>query len=135
MTIAPGPKSGANRPARSGLAIPRYPASKQLVLDGRLGPPAGKSVQQWQQCLVLRRLTPVTDAARNIFDQALSLADEDRLRLAEALFDSLSTDAQEQIDRAWREELVRRMGQVRRGEVELESWEDVRRAGREALAR
>ena len=77
----------------------------------------------------------MTDAARSIFDQALSLADEERLRLAEALFDSLSADAQEQIDRAWREEVLRRMGQVRRGEVELESWEDVRRAGREALAR
>ena len=77
----------------------------------------------------------MTEAARTILDQALSLADEERLRLAEALFDSLSADAQEEIDRAWREEILRRMDQVRRGEVELESWEDVRRAGREALAR
>lgn len=90
---------------------------------------------QWRLRLALRRLGPVTDASRSIFDQALSLADEERLRLAEALFDSLCADAQEQIDRAWRDELSRRMGQVRRGEVELESWEDVRRAGREALAR
>lgn len=77
----------------------------------------------------------MTDVARTILDQALLLADEERLRLAEALFDSLPVDAQEQIDKAWREEVLRRMGEVRRGEVELESWEDVRRAGREALAR
>ena len=65
-------------------------------------------------------LAPVTEAARTIL---------------EVRFDSLSIDAQEQIDRAWWEEVLRRMGQVRRGGVELESWEDVRRAGREALAR
>ena len=65
-------------------------------------------------------LAPVTEAARTIL---------------EVRFDGLSIDAQEQIDRAWREEVLHRMGQVRRGEVELESWEDVRRAGREALAR
>ena len=70
--------------------------------------------------LVFCNLAPVTEAARTIL---------------EVRFDSLSIDAQEQIDRAWREEVLHRMGQVRRGEVELESWEDVRRAGREALAR
>ena len=77
----------------------------------------------------------MTDAARTILDQALSLADDERLRLAEALFDSVPADAQERSDEAWREELLRRMGEVRRGEVELESWEDVRRAGRSALVR
>ncbi|MCA9684468.1 MAG: addiction module protein [Myxococcales bacterium] len=77
----------------------------------------------------------MTDAARTILDQALSLTDDERLRLAEALFDSLPADAQEQIDRAWREEVQRRMNEVRRGEVELESWDEVRRAGREALTR
>ena len=90
---------------------------------------------RWHLRPTPRKLGPVTDAARSLLNQALSLADEERLRLAEALFDSLSADAQEQIDRAWREEVLRRMSEVRRGEVELESWEDVRRAGREALAR
>lgn len=70
--------------------------------------------------------------ARTLLKQALSLPDEERLRLAEALFDSLPVDAHEQIDQAWREEILRRMAEVRRGEVELESWEDVRRAGRQA---
>ena len=77
----------------------------------------------------------MTDAAQKIFDQALSLGEDERLRLAEALFDSLPPDVQEQIDRAWREEILRRMEETRKGEVELESWEDVRRAGREALTR
>lgn len=74
------------------------------------------------------------DVARTILDQALSLPDEERLRLAEALLDSLPVDTHAQIDRPWREEILRRMAEVRRGEVELESWEDVRRAGRQATA-
>ncbi len=77
----------------------------------------------------------MTDAARTLLGQALSLGEDERLGLAEALFDSLSAEAQERIEEAWRKEILRRVEEVRRGEVELESWDDVRRAGREALAR
>lgn len=77
----------------------------------------------------------MTDAARTLLDQALALAEDERIRLAEALFDSLPAERQEQIDQAWRDEVLRRMDEVRQGKVELESWEDVRRAGREALGR
>jgi len=75
----------------------------------------------------------VTEAARKIFDEALALPEQDRLELAEALFGSLSAEDQAQVDEAWRTEVCLRMRRVRSGEVELESWEDVRRAGHDGL--
>lgn len=60
---------------------------------------------------------------------------EDRASLLERLADSLMGDGQAEIDEAWRDQILQRVEQVRKGEVTLERWEDVRRAGREALAR
>ena len=77
----------------------------------------------------------MTAEAKRIFEQALALPEPDRLALIDALADSIVGDEQAEIDEAWRIEILRRVEQVRRGEVVLESWEDVRRAGREALAR
>jgi putative addiction module component (TIGR02574 family) len=77
----------------------------------------------------------VTNAARKVFDQALALQEDERLKLAEALFDSLPTEVQERIDEGWREEILRRVEETRKGEIELESWDAVRGAGREALTR
>ena len=72
--------------------------------------------------------------AQKIFDEALALPERERLELAEALFDSLPAEDQAEVDEAWRSEILRRMEQVRKGEVKLESWEEVRQAGRSALA-
>ncbi len=77
----------------------------------------------------------MTAEAKRLLDDALSLPNQERLRLAEALFDSVSSEDQAEIDEAWRTEVLRRVEQVRAGEVELESWDTVRQAGREALAR
>jgi putative addiction module component (TIGR02574 family) len=55
--------------------------------------------------------------------------------LIDALTDSLQSEEQAEIEEAWRVEILRRVEEVRTGEVTLESWEDVRRACREALAR
>lgn len=74
----------------------------------------------------------VTSTAKKILDEALSLPDDERRMVAEVLMDSLV--AQEDVDAAWREAILRRVEQVRRGEVELETWDEVRRLGREALA-
>ncbi len=89
----------------------------------------------WRALSLQSRLVSVTEAERKTFDDALALSEEERLELAEALFDSLSVEDQARIDQAWRTEILRRMKEVGNGEVELESWEEVRQAGREALAR
>jgi putative addiction module component (TIGR02574 family) len=76
----------------------------------------------------------VTAEARKIQQDALALPDDERLMVAEVLFDSLGETTQAEIDDAWRTEILRRIQQVRNGEVELETWDTVRRLGREALA-
>jgi putative addiction module component (TIGR02574 family) len=47
----------------------------------------------------------------------------------------LDLEAHEDLDEAWRAETLRRVQQVRSGEVEPVSWESVREHGRAALAR
>lgn len=74
----------------------------------------------------------MTSTAKKILDEALALPDEERRIVAELLMDSLVS--QGEVDAAWRDEILRRVEQVRRGEVELEAWDEVRRLGREALA-
>lgn len=61
----------------------------------------------------------------------MSLPEPDRRSLAEALLDSVR-EVGDEIDGAWRDEVVRRMDQVRNGEVTLEPWSEVRRQMREA---
>lgn len=75
----------------------------------------------------------MTASAQKILEEALALPDNERRMVAEVLMDSLVRE--EDIGTAWREEILRRVEQVRRGEVELESWDEVRRLGRDALAR
>jgi putative addiction module component (TIGR02574 family) len=77
----------------------------------------------------------VTAGAKKILQDALALPDDERLMLAEELFDSIDDEAHEELDEAWRSEILHRVRQVRSGEVELVSWETARERGREALAR
>lgn len=74
----------------------------------------------------------VTAGARKILQDALALPNE-RLALAEELLDSVDV-VHEELDEAWRAEILDRVRQVRSGEVELVSWEAAREQGREALA-
>jgi len=56
--------------------------------------------------------------AKRILQHAMSLPDEDRQRLAEALLDSLPIETAKAIESAWNEEVVRRAEALERGEVE-----------------
>ena len=76
----------------------------------------------------------VIAGARKILQDALALPNDERLALAEELLDSVDA-VHEELDEAWRAELLDRVRQVRSGEVELVSWEAARERGREALAR
>lgn len=55
--------------------------------------------------------------------EARNLPRDERARLAEALLDSL--DEETEIERAWREEIRRRVQQVRDGDVEMIPAEEV----------
>lgn len=76
----------------------------------------------------------VTAGARKILQDALALPNDERLELAEEFLDSVDA-VHEELDEAWRAEILDRVRQVRSGEVELVSWEAARERGREALAR
>ena len=74
-------------------------------------------------------------AAQIVLEHALALPEEDRRRVAEALLDSVPHESGEEIESAWRDEVLRRVDEVRRGEVEPESWTEVKRHIRDALDR
>lgn len=77
----------------------------------------------------------MTASARKVLEQALALSEEDRRRVAEALLDSVPEESEQEIELAWRDEVLRRIGEVERGEVEPEPWSEVKQRIRAALAR
>ena len=77
----------------------------------------------------------VTAEAKKILQDALTLPDQERLMVAEELFNSIDDATHAEADDALRVEILRRVQQVRNGEVELVPWETVREQGREALAK
>jgi len=60
----------------------------------------------------------MTAQARKILEQALSLQDDDRQRLAEALLDSIPAEVAEELEKAWNAEALRRTQAYERGEAE-----------------
>ena len=60
----------------------------------------------------------MTAQAQSILEQALSLSDDDRQRLAEALLDSIPADISEELERTWNAEALRRAEAFERGEVQ-----------------
>jgi len=77
----------------------------------------------------------VTSAAKKILEDALSLPEEDRRRLGEALLDSIPRESSEEVEGAWRDEVVRRIEEVRQGEAKPEAWSEVKKHIRDALDR
>ena len=76
----------------------------------------------------------MTEAAKKILSQVLALDPKEQEALVEAVasrLDGVSPD----LHPAWATELDERVGQVERGEVDLEGWDEVREAGRAALRR
>lgn len=54
-------------------------------------------------------MTSVTDPARELLEKALKLDPEARLRLADAIYESVDDVDQAEIDEAWEAELERRV--------------------------
>jgi putative addiction module component (TIGR02574 family) len=60
----------------------------------------------------------VTAQARKILEEALSLPNDDRQRLAEALLDSIPAEIAEKLEKTWNAEALRRAEAFERGEVQ-----------------
>jgi putative addiction module component (TIGR02574 family) len=69
----------------------------------------------------------MTDAAKKILEQIDELPEEDQRWLADVLVDRVPRESEEEIDAAWRKELLRRLEQVERGEAKIIPAEEVER--------
>lgn len=74
----------------------------------------------------------MSSSAQKVLEDALALPEEDRRRVAHALLDSVPCEWTEEAEQAWRDEVMLRVEEVRRGEVALESWTDVKQRMRAA---
>ena len=61
-----------------------------------------------------------------ILRQALSLPEEERAEVAGALLESIEPPADVEIERAWREEVARRIAAPDAGQARTVPWEEVR---------
>lgn len=62
-----------------------------------------------------------------LLDAALTLPDEDRLEIAEALYASLQPSDRPPLDESWREVIRRRSAELKSGQVVGVPWEEVKR--------
>ena len=58
---------------------------------------------------------------------ALALPEDDRLELADRLIESLDGPPDDDVERAWADEIARRLEEVRSGKVVTVPWEEVRK--------
>lgn len=67
----------------------------------------------------------VTTAEKRVFDLAMALTPEERLRVAEAILDATPHESREDIEAAWFEEACRRVDMLQRGEMLAHDGEQV----------
>jgi putative addiction module component (TIGR02574 family) len=63
----------------------------------------------------------------NVVEQALSLNPRDRLRLATELLESVEPQKSVDVERAWEEEIERRIVEVDEGKAKGRAWEEIKR--------
>jgi putative addiction module component (TIGR02574 family) len=76
----------------------------------------------------------MTDKTQAIVEQALKLSPTERADVAEQLLASLDEALDSDVEKAWQEEIQRRLQQVERGEVELMDSDTVMAELRKKLA-
>ncbi len=61
----------------------------------------------------------------NVLAQALQMPPKERATIAERLLASLDTVADEEVEKAWQQEVQRRLAEIDNGEVVCLPWEQV----------
>ena len=61
-----------------------------------------------------------------LFDEATDLDESERATLAGLLLESLETNSDPEVERAWAEEIERRLAKLNAGEAKLIPWEEVK---------
>ena len=62
-----------------------------------------------------------------VVEQALSLPGSERLSVARRILESVEPEASEEVERAWEEEIVKRVEKIDSGTATYRSWEHIRR--------
>jgi len=65
-------------------------------------------------------------SAKNLFESAMSLDDQERAELVGLLLSSFEDDADEGVDLAWKDEVSRRVAELDLGVVQMITWSKVR---------
>ena len=65
-------------------------------------------------------------SARELFEEAMRLAPEERAALMRLLIETLDGESEEGVEDAWRVEIERRMAELDSGTVDAVPWEDLR---------
>ena len=87
-----------------------------------LGPPEiPRSVTLWR-----RYNQRMTQQALDLLQKALSLSEEERAALADSLLASLDSTVEEGAEKAWEEEISRRIAEIDSGKAKMVPWEEVR---------
>ena len=66
-------------------------------------------------------------AFETIANQALSLAPEERIRLANELLESVEPESSAEVEQAWEQEILRRIAEIDAGNARGRPWEDIKR--------
>jgi putative addiction module component (TIGR02574 family) len=69
---------------------------------------------------------PMTQQALELLQKALTLPEEERTALVRSLIESLEEVADQGAERAWDEEIARRIAELDSGRARTVSWEEVR---------
>ena len=69
----------------------------------------------------------MTHQAEAVLAEALRLSEEERGEIADILFDTLETESEEAVEKAWADEIARRLEDVRSGKEKPIPWEEVRK--------
>ena len=63
----------------------------------------------------------------NVAEQARLLSARERLRLATELLQSVEPEASEEVERAWEQEIQRRIAEIDSGNAKGRPWEEIKR--------
>ena len=69
----------------------------------------------------------MTGKAKKILEEALTLPSDERADVAATLLDSLDEPENDEVERAWAEEIQRRIQEVESGAVKTIPWSEARR--------
>lgn len=65
--------------------------------------------------------------AQQLFEAALRLPGAQRAKFADCLLDSIELNADPEWEKAWSDEIARRLSEIESGTAQFVSWDDLRR--------